>query len=464
MVTAVGDFNNYLDFGVVRIQSWLTRTPKLRGRRGASTMLSNATRAKDIAEALTDRQVADLAEVNKEAGDIDGVVSLRMRRADHASLEKVERAVAGHLRAHLPATSLKVTHWSGQSYMDARSSGQAEFEHEWPASVAEWPPGHPCQWCQVWPATEVLDDWDDNDAPIQCAVCEDCLRRGRNAGHNTSSKKKPGPEEQLIRHARCHRTAPLDLPDHFASLAMMDGHRQTHVATVHADGNAIGTFIDEARHKTPHLNSGLPSLIDGATWDALLYAISEIQDARGDRCLPVIPHLVGGDDVLVSVPAQRAWRFVKRFQEMFTEQLRAAAPQLDADAVPTASVGLVFHHRTTPFFVFTELSEKLLKHAKAEHRGQKPALAWQEITQDGAEPTARPSLLHQDLEGCWNDLHRLAALPQSTRQRLSTVLASDGDLDDHVARLDLTNTVSPFRDGGPIALSNALKMVRWWQP
>lgn len=460
--------SDYLDLGVVRIQQWLTRTPWLRGRRGASTMLSTAT-GKDAVDRVLGKDLAGMAEHNAEVGNVDGVVSLRLHATDPDSVERVENALVAHLREALPAASLQVNHWTGRSYVDARQNGSPEFHHEWPAAVAEWPPGRPCQWCQTWPATAVVNEGTREDNK-DLAMCVDCLERRdpKNAGYNTSPKHLPGPERELSSRAE-EQSLPSDLPDEFQELASMDGRHETHVATVHADGNAIGTFIGQVRKKNPDAERDLATAIHEATWGALLDAVALVQEPGDTTKLPIIPHLVGGDDVLVSVPARRGWAFTSAFQECFTERLRESEkiPRLPVE-FPTASVGLVFHHRTTPFFMFTELGEKLLKRAKSEHRGTKPALAWQDTTRDGSDPVPRRSVLHTTLGSYWSSLRELAGLAQSTRQRLATASRAHDEnsetMHEHINRLGLMPTVAPFLDGGAINLNNALEMVRWWKP
>lgn len=457
--------NDYLDVGVVRIQQWLTRTPWLRGRRGASTMLTTATGTGAV-EKVLDAHAPGLAEPNPEVGDVDGVVSLRLHDPEPRSVERTEQAIVTHLRAALPAASFKVSRWSGESYVDAIRDGSPEFEHEWPAAVAEWPPGRPCQWCETWPAHAVVNEGTKEDNK-DLAMCTDCIERRdpNNAGYNTSLKHLPGPERELIRRAQ-ERGLPKTLPDEFQELATMDGIRETHVAAVQADGNAIGDVISKIRTTRANAERALPSAINDATWEALLDAVDGIWEPHDAQRLPIIPHLVGGDDVLVSVPARRGWAFSRAFQEYFSERISEAISGMPKGVPPiSVSVGLVFHHRTTPFFTFTELSETLLKRAKSEHQGKIPALAWQEITRDGASPTARTSMPLATLDKYWSSLRDLAELQQSTRQRLATLLHNDGTsetLDEHLGRLGLTSTAAPFRDGGAIGLRDALDMVRWW--
>ena len=80
----------FLDVAVVQIQSWLARTPHLRGRRGASRMIREATMAEAVDEMLT--KFTDKARRNTAYGDIDGVIALEILRDD--AVDEVERHVS----------------------------------------------------------------------------------------------------------------------------------------------------------------------------------------------------------------------------------------------------------------------------------------------------------------------------------------------------------------------------------
>src|SRR5690606_7760196 len=148
-------------------------------------------------------------------------------------------------------------------------------------------------------------------------------------------------------------------------------------ALLYADGNAIGSFIKELPSKLPRKARTLDvaAVIDQSVWDAVVRASKSILDA-GDPLLPVIPHLVGGDDVLVSVPAHRAWRFAATLQARFDAAFREAS---DLGCAPTLSLGVVFHHYTHPLHMVFGLAESMLRAAKEHYRGTCAALAWHDL-------------------------------------------------------------------------------------
>jgi hypothetical protein len=113
----VTDAYAYVDFGAVRIQQYLARTPALRGLRAASNNLARAT-----ADASVGEVIGDLAEVNPEAGRADGVVSVRFPAAEGGCEERVRRLqerMFTHLRAALPGAEFQSV-WGGGGVVSRR--------------------------------------------------------------------------------------------------------------------------------------------------------------------------------------------------------------------------------------------------------------------------------------------------------------------------------------------------------
>lgn len=447
-----------MDIGVVRIQSWLTRTPKLRGRRGGSTLITQATDHDAIREVLSG--FGETVEVHSEGGRIDGVVPLKLH--DEAQAAAAEKAVVRHIRSRMPGVSLSVKRYSGDTYAVARSVG-ARQEHEWPAPAVDWPAGLPCQWCRTLPA-DPAPGARDEDGLRRCA---ECLARDAAAGR-ADGRDVPFAESELL-----HRLgiAEAKVPDEFKPMAELDrkGNRpdadgQTHLALVYADGNAIGKFITSALRHAPRKKRRSPDFaaaIDGSTWQALVTAVEQIRQ-EDQELLPVVPHFVGGDDVLVSVPACRAWRFTRALLGAFDEAIKEASG-LHTD-LPSLSAGVVFHHYTVPLYEVNELAKTALRRAKVHTSGEAASLAWHDTTHDGHDPVARSALTLADLEQKWDALHRLAKLPRSAHARLEAVTRAYGsrssELLTHAIRVGSDQVIRQFQ--GSFDLADALGMARWW--
>lgn len=463
----------YLDVAVVRIQSWLLRAPHLRGRRGASTMIRQATEEPAVKAMLT--EISHLAERNDKAGHIDGVVPLKLTCTDDDNVATVENHVVRHLRKKLPSASLMSKLFEGDDTIAAHAS-LATFEHEWPPSVSEWVLGKQCDWCRSWPASKPATD---NNETVE--LCTDCLLRHRSyAGRSTADPngpQQPGTERDLIKEWERESAARARVPDYLDTLAKLGkSGDNTHLATIHADGNAVGLLTSKLRESQQQgiaTDFDLPRAIANATWSGLLTAVARmnrtVPGAGDPETLPIIAHLVGGDDILVSVPAHEAWSFLDSMQTAFAESMHAGlVPAGLHEHSPTLSASVVFHHRTSQLSAAVDLAGELLDGAKSQHRGKRAAVAWQDITHDGPHVIARPSIALDTLKKYWPALEALANMGGST-------LATLGKLDrgntpdtpqklrDHADRLGIRSDVEPFMTGEGPNVSDAVGMVRWWK-
>ncbi|SEF89859.1 hypothetical protein SAMN02982929_00963 [Saccharopolyspora kobensis] len=413
----------------------------------------------------------EVVERCNEAGHIDGVIPLRMHTDDGDVIGRVEEHIVRGLRQRLPAAALRTTQRSGTTWLDAQT-GAIQAEHEWPPMVSEWPPGKLCDWCLAWPASKqlVVGAGDDRE---RRALCLDCQLREEHAGYATSSREDlaPSTERDLLEQwEKRHPERPMTVPDTFEALAVLgEEHDNTHVATVHADGNAIGTLrkaISKAMAEGRGTGFNLPAAIEHATWSALVDAL-DATTHPDTVTLPVIAHLVGGDDLLISLPAHRAWEFTHTLQSRFTTYLAQSLADagLQQIAAPTISSAVVFHHRQSPLSQAADLAAELLKSAKKRYRGRAAALAWQDITRDGPQPLRDREALRLDtMHDSWSALDMLASCSASSLANLAG-LARDGDperLSEYAARVKVDDTVRPFT-AGPLNLTDALGMVRWWR-
>jgi hypothetical protein len=466
----------YVDVGVKQVQTWLVRAPHLKGRRGASTMLTRAT-ADDVVRA----QLKDLSTVqqHREAGHVDGVISVQVEPdKPGGDLDelccKVERTLVDYLRGAAPAAFLEATWRDGTSYAEAYDERIRVTEY--PPATNEWPAAKRCDWCHLWPAIhQIWDQIGEDSKPEEKNICIDCKKRSDDeaAGRTTANRFAPFAEQRLlVKLAERGSDGPI-LPDDFNELRLLGPfpNDATHLATIFADGNAIGGLIAQLRKERRRpKDRGLtpaeaPKRIDDATWNAAADAVLAIADP-GSRFWPVIPHLVGGNDLLVSVPAHRAWRFVRTYLAGFVAGTNAMAI---GGIAPSASAGVVIHHYREPISLVVDLAEELLRQAKNEHAGAKAALGWQSITHDGsAHVQDRRSITADDLKSRWDELSRFAAVAPSQRQVIARMLREDVDVHAQLRRIrsggsTLADLAAPFLgEEAAIPLTTALGLARWW--
>jgi hypothetical protein len=232
----------YVDVSVQHIQSYLVRAQHLKGRRGASTMITRAT----CEDAVTQCLAVLPAEPHHEAGAVDGVISVRLDDAEFTTA--VTDRLVDHLRSALPAAFIVSTHRDGANYADAVAGDTDERRLARHLPVcAEWPAAKRCDWCNIWPASSEINEGAGGDARAR-EVCRDCVRRDEAAGRGTQEGWKPLADMRLRRHLA--DTGPFhELPTDFEQLASLGPipRERNHVATVLADGNAIGKLISGLR-------------------------------------------------------------------------------------------------------------------------------------------------------------------------------------------------------------------------
>ena len=458
----------YVDVSVQQIQSYLVRAQHLKGRRGASTMITRATSKGAVTQCLAGLA----ASLHGEAGAVDGVIAVRLDEPEAVLTDEVTGRLVAHLRSTLPAAFLVSTYRDGASYADAVASDTDERRIARHLPVcAEWPAAKRCDWCNIWPASSGIIDGAGQDARHR-EVCRDCVLRSDAAGRSTQEGWKSLAETRLHRHLGDRPgTGPArELPTDFEQLGCLGpvSGEHNHVATVLADGNAIGKLISGLRQAgDSQALRDAPRTIDDATWAALTGAVAKI-DGTDVAAWRIIPHLVGGDDLLVSVPAHSAWDFVRAYLGTFGGEVSTLARD---GLVPSASAGVVFHQIKDPFSVVADLAHDLLKTAKKEHLGRRAALRWQSITHDGsARVRSRRSVTLGGLHGSWDALARFARVRRSQRHVLARALREGRDIEAQLDRVlsgdeTMRSIVEPFLGTDPpIPLEQAIGMVEWWWP
>lgn len=436
----------YVDVAAVRIQTWLGRTARLRFRRGGSYRLAKATSQKEIHELIASAAASPAnsglpigLEWNPEAGEISGVAPLRFPddgSDDDVARERARTAallVAEHIRSNLPACPLTATWGRGASYVEAYATDMeirvrsGDILLDFAGDVDELVLARACQGCRqarvVWERLPIIETQED---PLSMDLCPDCASRFALAGRSKATVIGRLPASQrdlaqalnslLIKDPLAKDQVDL-FPSDFSELAARgdsrEGDAATHLALIMADGNGIGALMKEwlterrgAAKDDPSTlvpKNKVVSSLDWATKQAIVESTRttfrewverhrESGDAnQDDPAPPVLVHLAGGDDLLLSVPAAHAWTFARHLAGSFeractahhahVEDLKSAELEREstsvpgpvsnplrlafgADRPPTLSIGMVFHHSSHPFADVVEKAEAQLGHAK----------------------------------------------------------------------------------------------------
>lgn len=464
----------YLDAAVVRIQPYIARTPDLSLRRGASWMITKAT-GSDAVDAWIGENGLSRVDRNPEAGHADGVVALTV--PDGTAAGHAERLLL-HLRRSVPGADLLASWGRAATYLEFRGSQPRDDQslRSLPPA-ADFPLAETCESCRV----------DARDRASQ--LCADCAAREVAAGHRRARRTAGGDEtagreldalgtERLVIEAvgreLGRRLRPVGDMSELARLGDASGNRN-HVATVALDGNGMGGFFAAlAAREDAGLKKRISPAISAATRGALIAAAGAVT-RETDRSLPVIPHVLGGDDVVVSVTADRAWRFTRAFLDSFGAAMHAAAGRLELDdslrrRLPSMSAGLVFAHAKFPYARAVRLAEETLRRAKRDTGGAEPAAGWLDVTADGeAAPAWRRTQTLAALGRQAGDITALGGISPSGRQALARLLARGTEEESRAAALSWARRngcpgVAALLDTASVTEArNLLALTRWWR-
>jgi hypothetical protein len=478
----------YIDVAFVRIQRYLARTPQLRTRRASSAGMKAATDS----EMVANRVLAGLAVANEQAGIADGVVNLCLSDPQYEGREdrvrQVVNTVFAYLRAEFPAAEFQAVSGTGESYLAAYVEEIAPKTERGEVFIAlpalpEFPAVRSCALCRTDPGTEWEKFVTRNRGDETELVCADCSRRLHRHGEPNIESTAQRVQTQLELD---------DAPDMLEDLAPLGpaGIKRNHLATIYIDGNSVGQFFRDVVHVAadrPELQGvkrELSKNLANCTETALCWATSAVAEAIEpgyNKMMPVVPHVLGGDDVLVSVPAGYAWPFVVRFLETFDAEASDLVMNLDSKyglkvIAPSASAGMVFARHSEPMYLLVDLVEERLRAAKTATAGRASSVDFLDLTTEGAQGTGDPplALAHLTTPTTRDALDRLARLSGSLQTQLGQALRDHADelsAEAQARRLNVFQTVQPFLANqatgvtpSGLTLRAALRIAQWWRP
>jgi len=437
----------YLEFHPSQVQTYLTRWSDLKGRRGASQMLRDAASSRVIDELLV---TMPGVRRNPDVPDVDGAISVILDSADLAI--DAEQQIMGHLRETCPAAQFHVASGSSEGPHDEATYRRIFHRQIMPtvnagtaqvslAPVSELPTAMRC--------TKTGGDLSVGAASIsnneRHSVGLDVLTRIDRADWRTSQARAAAraktamPDTALSLEDELAKRIGFDNADIFDSevedfeqLADLGPPRKrNHLATVFIDGNRIGELIDNCRDDEL---IEVSKALSEATWGALAQATIAVCTLTGTgpgavtadrRRLAVLPHIVGGDDVLVTMPAFTGLTFTRTFLRIFTTECEG----ITGSGGVSASAGVIVHHRKFPFTRAADHANDVLAAAKRATQGRSASLALAELTRDSTNVVHPDMAWHlSDLDANVDLLEAMAGWPNSMRSTLEQAIAPAIDL------------------------------------
>lgn len=469
-------------------------------------------------------------EVNREALDIDGEVPIQ--GADTEAVWQAARQLVRRIQERQPAVEVVIQLWADQpSYAATLARDPEELEEYLPA-VREYPPVRTCDECQ----TDGVSDVIGKEAPVGLqgkSLCRDCFHRTTTGRRKSlrfaterqrkvleeggelvddptpwdvagSRQRPPGLRVEagllfaLNQDREPHLTYLGGFPDlaRVPALKRPDGpggqadageirrrtYEDNHTALVFADANGLGGIFAALRRRAADSGEAMKQLkslsagLKQATWEALVSATKQVT-GPGDERLPVIAHLLGGDDLLVSLPATRTWPFVRALmtglQTEFEKRVYPYVP--DGFTRPSVSAAVVVSRAVFPFGLQVDLSERLLKEAKQYGRGADWMITWQDVTADGPGSVSRTPWRWSEMEDRTAALDHLVQMTGSAVGALRSDLSQEDlvgaalKLEHRAARLapvrELLDWLQVTDPGAKdvLLLRDLLVLGRWWR-
>jgi hypothetical protein len=149
-----------------------------------------------------------------------------------------------------------------------------------------------------------------------------------------------------------------------------DYDTRRYVAYLLADGNDMGKVFRACRRKPDQmraLSKGLTQSVCKALAEPTRLAMTERHHMR-DRpdFIPVLPLILGGDDLFALIPAPWSLDFVHRFCRVYEREMAALFERIGLDDVPrpTVSAAVVICKSKHPYTLAHEAGERRLREAK----------------------------------------------------------------------------------------------------
>ncbi len=477
----------YVDIGVVRIQEYITRTSgsdehQLRKRRGASRMVTEAT---DV-EAF-----ASLGFIkNPETYTAEGVDHLQRSGGSQTDpLPQIPLLVA-QVQHQLPHAYVEASWCEAGTYREAhdrirrvRERGELApndaglgLIRAVPAFREDAHAGR-CMSCGLGTA-------------VQAGTCPDCSLRDAK-GKNDDKQGRKGKNRDTAESRALAKVAeltgqmivrPRDL-NTVAKLPRGGDAKRNHLATIYADGNAVGALFDAITDSEVAIE--VSGAIDAAIRDAGATALASVVDScrtqvvRFDPKAMVLPGVVtvlAADDVLITVPASFGWRVATTLVRTFNESVERVINEDHAIrdllrtsdlAMPTLTAGMCFHHVKSPMESAIRAADAAMREAKKAAR-RKSSIGWTDQTHPA------PSILWKQMDWLTQKsgwLNEVAAIPGHQRAKWERDIetAVQREIDDarvlDFLRAEATRLgVTAFEDSAldVPSLRSALALTRWW--
>ena len=240
-----------------------------------------------------------------------------------------------------------------------------------------------CKSASHLPAAHIVDQGAGDTAILSQASSQknrhgrDARRHGLWAEWMRYLRTEPWPAEEQWDKLRCE------------SITDIGDSSRGYIGVVYADGNAMGKIVQALDR--PETFRQFSKIVDESIREACFTALSQISQPEVERVRKALKEncrfeplaaeimLLGGDDLLLALPANRALNFALQVTEAFEHLTKEKIAALQdaktqqffrdqlGDRGFTISCGVAIAKNNYPFYLSLDLAEQLLKNAKRQN-------------------------------------------------------------------------------------------------
>ena len=374
------------------IKKYVFGTDSLNEIRGASARLSQLnqeTMEQRLCESLGQTHVEQIYANGGTAQFLaHGCDARAVKTACDGMVRHIREQTGGEVRVVYGIASLE----NGTSYPDAVRTAhfhmrcQREFATSY-RSPSLMPAVMECESAPHLPAAHIQSDGTD-DVTVLSRASYQKDQQGRGTRHyglwsgwmQHLNDTGPWPAEEHWNTLRCRSLTDIGNQSSWPS----------YIGIVYADGNSMGKVVQKLDQ--PERLRQFSSIVDKSIRKACFTALSDIAEFQVAKVRENLEHhnsfeslaadilLLGGDDLLVAVPANHALNFALQVAVLFErltrdkianledEETRQFFRNLLGDNGFTISCGVAIVKSSYPFYLSLELAEQLLRNAKRRER------------------------------------------------------------------------------------------------
>ena len=160
-----------------------------------------------------------------------------------------------------------------------------------------------------------------------------------------------------------------DFPKDADEVAKKLKEPRNYVAYIVADVNNMGVIFSSCDNfdKLKRLSENLNKIIQQSLVKPTKILMKKLKKQHTDKnIIPILPLILGGDDVFTLIPAQWSLDFTLKFCKEFEREMKKSLEEigLNISIQPTISASVIICKKNFPYLIAHELGEDLLKEAK----------------------------------------------------------------------------------------------------